>query len=55
VRKGQRLGGVEIWTGDRLVASANLVAAADVAEPGFLRKSAWFAERTAANLWGLVS
>jgi hypothetical protein len=55
VRQGQRLGRVEIWAGDRLVASSNLVAAEDVSEPGFLRKSAWFAERTAANLWGLVS
>ncbi len=55
MREGQRLGRVEIWAGDRLVASANLLAAADVSEPGFLRKTAWFAERTAANLWGLVS
>jgi D-alanyl-D-alanine carboxypeptidase (penicillin-binding protein 5/6) len=55
VRKGQRLGRVEIWAGDSLVASSNLVAAAGVSEPGFLRKSAWFAERTAANLWDLVS
>ena len=55
VRKGQRLGRVEIWDGDRLVASSNLVAAADVSEPGFLRKTAWFAERTAANLWDIVS
>lgn len=55
VRKGQRLGRVEIWDGDRLVASSNLVAATDVSEPGLLRKSAWFAERTAANLWEIVS
>jgi D-alanyl-D-alanine carboxypeptidase len=55
IREGQRLGRVEIWDGDRLVASSNLVAAADVSEPGFLRKSAWFAERTAANLWDIVS
>jgi serine-type D-Ala-D-Ala carboxypeptidase (penicillin-binding protein 5/6) len=55
VRQGQRLGRVEIWDGDRLVASSNLVAAADVSEPGLLRKSAWFAERTAANLWEIVS
>ncbi len=55
VREGQRLGRVEIWAGDRLVAFSNLVAAADVSEPGFVRKSAWFAERTAANLWDLVS
>jgi serine-type D-Ala-D-Ala carboxypeptidase (penicillin-binding protein 5/6) len=55
VREGQRLGRVEIWAGDRLVASSNLVAAEDVSEPAFLRKSAWFVERTAANLWDLVS
>jgi hypothetical protein len=55
VREGQRLGRVEIWDGDRLVASSNLVAAADVSEPGFLRTSVWFVERTAANLWEIVS
>jgi serine-type D-Ala-D-Ala carboxypeptidase (penicillin-binding protein 5/6) len=55
VRKGQRLGRVEVWDGDRLLASSNLVAAEDVSEPGVLRKAAWFAERTAGNLWELVS
>ena len=33
-REGQRLGRVEIWRGDDLVASADLVAAEAVAEPG---------------------
>jgi D-alanyl-D-alanine carboxypeptidase (penicillin-binding protein 5/6) len=55
VRRGQRLGRVEVWDGNRLVASSNLVAAEAVSEPGFLGKAKWFAERTAANLWGLVS
>jgi D-alanyl-D-alanine carboxypeptidase (penicillin-binding protein 5/6) len=55
VRKGQRLGRVEVWDGDRLLASSNLVAAADVSEPGVLGKAAWFAGRTAGNLWELVS
>jgi D-alanyl-D-alanine carboxypeptidase (penicillin-binding protein 5/6) len=55
VRKGQRFGRVEVWDGDRLLASSNLVAAEDVSEPGLLRKSAWFVERTAANLWDVVS
>ena len=55
IRKGQRLGRVEIWDGDRLIASSNLVAATGVTEPGLLGKSAWFAERTAANLWEIVS
>jgi D-alanyl-D-alanine carboxypeptidase len=55
VRRGQRLGRVEVWDGDRLLASSNLVAATDVSEPGFLGKAGWFARRTTANLWGLVS
>jgi hypothetical protein len=46
---------VEVWDGDRLLASSNLVAATDVSEPGFLGKAGWFAGRTTSNLWGLVS
>jgi D-alanyl-D-alanine carboxypeptidase (penicillin-binding protein 5/6) len=55
VERGQRLGRVEVWDGDRLVASSNLVAAGTVSEPGLLGKTKWFVERTAANLWELVS
>jgi serine-type D-Ala-D-Ala carboxypeptidase (penicillin-binding protein 5/6) len=55
VRKGERLGRVEVWDGDELLASSSLVAAADVTEPGFVGKAGWFVERTASNLWGLVS
>jgi D-alanyl-D-alanine carboxypeptidase (penicillin-binding protein 5/6) len=55
VRRGQRLGRVEVWDGDRLLASSNLVVATDVSEPGVLGKTGWFARRTTANLWGLVS
>lgn len=55
VRQGQRLGKVEVWDGDRLVASSKLVAAAAVAEPGFLGKTGWFVRRTAANFRELVS
>jgi serine-type D-Ala-D-Ala carboxypeptidase (penicillin-binding protein 5/6) len=55
VRKGQRLGRVEVWDGDVLVASSKLVAAEAVSEPGFLSKAGWFAERTAANLWGIFA
>lgn len=55
VRRGQRLGRVEIYDGDRLVASSNLVAAAAVTEPGFLGKGAWYAKRTVVNLWELVT
>ncbi len=55
VREGERLGRVEVWEGDRMVASSNLIAAASVSEPGALGKAAWFAERTAENVWELVT
>ncbi len=55
VREGERLGRVEVWEGDRLVASSNLIAAESVSEPGNLGKAVWFAERTAENMWELIS
>jgi serine-type D-Ala-D-Ala carboxypeptidase (penicillin-binding protein 5/6) len=55
VRRGQNLGRVEIWDGDRLVAKSRLVAAEAVSEPGFFGKVGWLAGRTLANLWELVS
>jgi D-alanyl-D-alanine carboxypeptidase (penicillin-binding protein 5/6) len=55
VRKGTRLGRVEIYAGDRLLASSNLVAAADVAEPGALDKAWWYVETTAGNFVELFS
>ena len=55
VRRGESLGRVEVYDGDRLLASSNLVAAADVSEPGLVRKGAWFVTTTASNLWDVVS
>jgi serine-type D-Ala-D-Ala carboxypeptidase (penicillin-binding protein 5/6) len=55
VAEGERLGRVEIWRGDDLVASTGLVAADAVTEPGLVRKSAWFVERTGEHLWGLLT
>ncbi len=55
VRRGQRLGRVEIYDGNRLVASSELVAATAVSEPGLVGKAAWYVRRTAQNVWGLVS
>jgi D-alanyl-D-alanine carboxypeptidase (penicillin-binding protein 5/6) len=55
VEEGERLGRVEIWRGDELVASSELVAAEAVSDPGILRKSAWFVERTGEHLWGLLT
>jgi len=55
VRRGQRLGRLEVWDGDRLLASSNLVAATTVTEPGLVGKAQWFARRTAGNMWELIS
>ena len=55
VRKGQRLGRVEVYDGNRLVASSNLVASAAVGEPGLLGKAKWYATQTAENLWGIFT
>lgn len=55
VRKGQRLGRVEVWDGSELVARVPLVAAEAVDEPSTLAKARWLAGRTADNLWGLLT
>ena len=55
VRKGQRLGRVEVWDGSELVAGVQLVAAEAVDEPSTLVKARWLAGRTADNLWGLLT
>jgi hypothetical protein len=49
------LGRVEVYSGERLLASSNLVAASDVSEPGLLGKAWWYVRTTAGNLWGLVT
>jgi D-alanyl-D-alanine carboxypeptidase (penicillin-binding protein 5/6) len=54
VRQGQRLGSVEIYAGNRLVAASNLVAASTVSKPGLAGRVAWYTKRTVHHLWGLV-
>ena len=55
VQKGQSLGRVDVYRGSRLVASANLVTAEAISEPGLLGKAVWYARRTAQNFWELVT
>ena len=55
VAKGTRLGRVEVYDGNRLVASSNLVAAEAVADAGFFAKASWYASETARNLWEMVT
>jgi serine-type D-Ala-D-Ala carboxypeptidase (penicillin-binding protein 5/6) len=54
VQKGQSLGRVDVYRGNRLVASANLVAAEAISEPGVFGKATWYGRRTARNFWELV-
>ncbi len=55
VEKGARLGRVEVFDGDRLVASSNLVTADSVSEPGPFGKAWWYVETTAGNFVELFS
>ena len=55
VAKGERLGRVEIYDGNRLVASSNLVAADAVADAGLWAKAKWHATQTARNLWEVLT
>lgn len=55
VEQGARLGRVEVYAGNRLVASSNLVAAEEVADAGLLAKVRWYFTRTATNMWEIVS
>jgi D-alanyl-D-alanine carboxypeptidase (penicillin-binding protein 5/6) len=55
VSKGERLGRVEVYDGNRLVASSNLVAAYAVADAGLLAKAKWFVTQTASNLLEIVT
>ena len=55
VAKGQGAGRVEVYDGNRLVASSNLVAAEAVTDAGLVAKAKWHVTETARNLWGMVT
>jgi D-alanyl-D-alanine carboxypeptidase (penicillin-binding protein 5/6) len=55
VRRGQRLGTVDVYAQGRLLASADLVAAATVTEPGLAAKARWYVRETLENLWKVVT
>jgi serine-type D-Ala-D-Ala carboxypeptidase (penicillin-binding protein 5/6) len=55
VRKGQRLGEVQVLDGEKVVASSPLVAAAAVARPGRLGRVRFYAGRTVHHLWGALT
>jgi serine-type D-Ala-D-Ala carboxypeptidase (penicillin-binding protein 5/6) len=51
----QPLGSVQVFDGNRLVASASLVAASAISKPGLGGRLLWYAKRTVHHLWGLVT
>jgi D-alanyl-D-alanine carboxypeptidase len=55
IAKGDHLGRVEVYDGNRLVASSNLVAAEAVPDAGLWAKAQWYATETVRNLWGMVT
>jgi hypothetical protein len=55
VAKGQRLGRLEVYEGNRLLASSDLVAAESVADAGLVAKARWYATQTARNLWEMLT
>jgi D-alanyl-D-alanine carboxypeptidase (penicillin-binding protein 5/6) len=55
VRERQPLGSIQVYSGNRLVASANLVARAAASRPGLAGRVAWYTKRTVHHLWDLVT
>ena len=55
VRRGQRLGWVEVRSGERLLGRRPLVAARAVERPSVAGRVAWYAKATASNLWDIVA
>ena len=53
VEEGERLGTVQIWSGDTLLGSRPLVASRSVARPGLGGRIGWYARRTMHDLVGL--
>jgi D-alanyl-D-alanine carboxypeptidase len=53
VRRGERLGRIEVWAGGELLGSRPLLAARSVARPGLGGRLRWYSTRTVHNLVGL--
>jgi D-alanyl-D-alanine carboxypeptidase (penicillin-binding protein 5/6) len=55
VRRGQRLGKIEIWAGTTMIGSRPLFAARSASRPGLGGRMRWYATRTMHHLVGLFS
>jgi D-alanyl-D-alanine carboxypeptidase len=54
VHRGETLGRIEIWAGNRLLGTRPLVAARSVPRPGVGGRLRWYATRTVKDLWGFI-
>jgi D-alanyl-D-alanine carboxypeptidase (penicillin-binding protein 5/6) len=50
VRKGERLGRIEVWSGGSLLGSRPLLAARTIEQPGLAGRLRWYSTRTVHNL-----
>jgi D-alanyl-D-alanine carboxypeptidase (penicillin-binding protein 5/6) len=55
VRRGERLGQVQVWAGEKLVGSRPLVASETIEKPGLAGRIRWYAGTTVRNAWGLIT
>ena len=55
VRKGQQLGVVRVYSRGKLIGERPLVAATPVSAPSLADRVQWYAGRTVANAWGLIT
>jgi serine-type D-Ala-D-Ala carboxypeptidase (penicillin-binding protein 5/6) len=55
IRKGQRLGEVDVFLGRTLLAARPLVASRAIAKPGFVGRAEWYAGRTLHHVAGWFS
>jgi serine-type D-Ala-D-Ala carboxypeptidase (penicillin-binding protein 5/6) len=53
VRRGERVGRIEIWAGGTLLGTRPLVAGRSASRPGLGGRMRWYATRTMHHLWGL--
>jgi serine-type D-Ala-D-Ala carboxypeptidase (penicillin-binding protein 5/6) len=54
VRRGERLGRIEVWTGGKLLGTRSLLAGRSVPRPGVGGRLRWYTTRTVHNLLGLL-
>jgi D-alanyl-D-alanine carboxypeptidase (penicillin-binding protein 5/6) len=55
VRRGQRLGEVQVWAGRKLLGKRALVAAESIGKPGLAGRVRWYAGEALSHAWGIVS